>query len=126
MVNRLQGADDKGYGPIVVFGDMFRKLDGTTQVTVAVAGFNAAQEYLAHVHNRPCAMGAGGSHYKIDTGVAAAEEDNEMWVGFTADGGGAGFFDFSFDHLARPEAQSIVIHEMSDGTRLTCTDLDDL
>ncbi|MCG8424637.1 MAG: hypothetical protein MJE77_42640 [Proteobacteria bacterium] len=47
-----------------------------------------------------------------------------MWLNFASDGSGNGKAQFSANHLARPEAQSIVIHNYKDSAeRLACIEL---
>jgi hypothetical protein len=100
-----------------------RKLDGSTEFTLQVSGGTPNQSHSVHVHDAPCSVSNGGGHYKIDTGIAEALEDNEIWLDFTADGAGAGQASKAVGHLARVEAQSIVIHG-AEGARLACIDLD--
>jgi hypothetical protein len=78
--------------------------------------------YMVHVHDQPCAFASGGDHYKIDYAVDGAVASNELWLDLTSNDAGAGLQDASINHVARAEAQSIVVHAM-DKTRLGCIDL---
>ncbi len=100
-----------------------RGLDGTTKITLDVAGLDSNTDYGAHVHNLPCSLGGGG-HYKIDPDVSEVIRENEIWPSFKTDDTGRGLVDLTVAHLARPEAQSIVIHEPGTGARLVCADFE--
>lgn len=103
---------------------------------VVLLGLEAGLVYAAHVHNQPCGLGAGGTHYKHDpAGVGAPP--NELWfsssgdptAGVTARRGGVARGSGAADWVARPEAQSVVIHQVvpatgtSGGPKLACADL---
>lgn len=96
---------------------------GQTKVSITAAGLLPSTQYMAHVHDRPCHIAAGGGHYKIDPLVATAVETNELWLKVLTDVNGAGTNTILVKHLARPEAQSIVIHDPVDAARLACIDL---
>jgi hypothetical protein len=119
----LADAISRGFTSLSGSAMMTRDFTETTWATLQVSGLTAAADYGAHVHNQPCSEGNGGGHYKIDTAVSGAVETNEIWLNFTADADGNGSVSNSADHLARPEAQSIVLHD-TDGARLACIDLD--
>lgn len=108
---------------------------GTTG-RVVLRGLEPGLVYAAHMHNQPCGLGAGGTHYKDDpAGVGAPP--NELWfsasddptAGITARRGGVAWGSGSVDWVARPEAQSVVIHQVvpatgtSGGPKLACADL---
>ncbi|MCM2280613.1 MAG: hypothetical protein NDI61_02065 [Bdellovibrionaceae bacterium] len=97
---------------------------GQTRVAVKVAGLAANTTYMAHVHDRPCHISGGGGHYKIDPSVTTAVESNEIWPHVMTGADGAGSATVVVEHLARPEAQSIVIHDPADSGRLACVDID--
>jgi hypothetical protein len=101
---------------------MSRTLAGITQVNLSASGLAADTDYSAHVHNLPCSVQDGGGHYKFDSAVADPVETNEIWLKLSTDGSGAGTDTVWVDHLARSEAQSIVIHD-ADKNRLACYDL---
>jgi hypothetical protein len=103
---------------------MVRTLAAVTRVDVAVEGLAADVTYPAHVHALPCAIAAGGGHYKIDPARTDPAEDNEIWLALAADGGGDAYDAAEVAHTARAEAQSIVIHDPADGARLACIDLE--
>src|SRR5689334_9336955 len=58
---------------------LVRKLDGNTDVSIALTGVGQNVLYTAHVHAAPCQFAAGGGHYKIDPAVADVMEANELW-----------------------------------------------
>lgn len=104
------------------FANLVRQPTGITTVSLTAAGLMPNIAYQAHVHDRPCQIAAGGAHYKLDE-AAPASEANEIWLRFTTDAAGSATANTSVKHLARPEAQSIVIHDPADAGRLACADL---
>ncbi len=116
-------ARTRGYRDLRANASMKRLLDGTTETELSVTGAMADKEYPVHVHDLPCDVDSGGAHYKIDPSIADTEEENEIWLNFTADSSGEGRSNARVEHLARPEAQSIVIHDPEDAERLACIDL---
>lgn len=102
---------------------MFRTARDTT-VYVKVNGLAPGATYPAHVHNRPCsAMPAGGGHYQ-QVPSATGDRVNEIWPTITADAKGHGTGHAVNAFAARPEAQSIVIHNPANTSiRLACVDL---
>ena len=101
---------------------MSRTLAGVTQVTVNASGLAADTEYPMHVHNLPCSVQDGGGHYKFDNSVADPVDTNEIWLNLASDAAGAASDTVWVDHLARSEAQSLVIHD-ADKNRMACFDL---
>jgi hypothetical protein len=113
-----------------------RTSDGTSG-RVVLRGLDAGLVYAAHLHNQPCGLGAGGSHYKDETAGVGAPP-NELWfsssddpfAGVTANRGGVARGFGSVDWVARPEAQSVVIHQVvaatgtSGGPKIACADLE--
>lgn len=113
-----------------------RTWDGTSG-RIVVRGLDPGLIYAAHLHNQPCNIGAGGSHYKDVTGGAGAPP-NELWFsssddpfeGVTANRGGVARGSGAADWVARPEAQSVVIHQVvsatgtSGGPKIACADLE--
>jgi Cu/Zn superoxide dismutase len=120
----LLGAGTERAAGLTATATMTRGLDGATTVSLTVSGAAAGAVYPAHVHALPCAIQNGGGHYKLDPGIADKVEANELWLGFTADANGAATAELAADHLACPEAQSIVIHDGADNAPLACIDLD--
>lgn len=51
-------------------------------------------------------------------------EDNELWLDLAVTEAGVAATSAWFPHLARSDAQSIVVHDPTDGARLTCIDLE--
>ena len=96
---------------------------GTTVVLVRVRGLVAEYPaYPAHVHNAPCA-GGGGGHYQHEMG-GAVDAVNEIWPTVSSNGAGRGRGFAVHGNWARPDAQSIVIHDPGDTSiRLACADL---
>ncbi len=92
---------------------------GATETFTHAMGLPVSAVAAAHVHDLPCGANAGGGHYKIDYGNLATVQSNEIWPSLAAgpDGIGSGYARVS--HLARPEAQSIVIHDAA-GARHAC------
>jgi len=84
--------------------------DGQTIVMAAVTGLDPAEEYRSHVHALPCDVTEAGPHYKIDPTESGTVEANELWLTIAPDAVGDAYFKNSFDTIARPDAESIVIH----------------
>jgi hypothetical protein len=102
---------------------MLVRSGNATQVYSQVCGLDPSTTYGSHVHDLPTALGGGG-HYKIDPNEAGTVESNELWPTLTSDASGVAYgFDEVLDHRARPEAQSIVIHDPADGARIAICDL---
>ena len=97
---------------------------GKTNVGLFVLGLNASTTYMAHVHDMPCDVNAGGGHYKIDRSVTGTVEANEIWPTVNVGLDGKGWGKAEVVHVARVDAHSIVIHEPDvGGTRIACIDL---
>ena len=101
---------------------LVRKLDGSTDVSVALTGVGQNVMYTAHVHAAPCQF-AGGGHYKIDPAVVDVLETNELWIKGKSNPTGVLATDASFTHLARGEALSVVLHDPMGGAKMACADL---
>lgn len=115
---------------------VLRRTSDSTSGRVALRGLDPGLVYAAHLHNQPCGLGAGGTHYKdVTTGPGAPP--NELWfsssddpfAGVTANRGGVARGFGAVDWEARPEAQSVVIHQVvsttgtSGGPKIACADL---
>jgi hypothetical protein len=113
-----------------------RSEDGTAAKLV-VRGLEPGTTYAAHLHNAPCsAANPGGGHYQDVPGGLAAPP-NELWLsstddptaGITANEDGVAQGRGSADWVARPDAQSIVIHFIppggttAGGPKIACADL---
>jgi hypothetical protein len=113
-----------------------RKETGTT-VKVHVRGLDPGTTYAAHLHNAPCSdPNPGGGHYKHDP-ASPSVPPNELWLsstddplaGITANSGGVAEGRGNADWVARPEAQSVVIHFIppggttAGGPKIACADL---
>lgn len=101
---------------------LIRRGDGTTEAYTQVLGLDPLTTYASHVHNLPCSLGGGG-HYKIDPTIGVEIRANEIWPTLTSDSDGTAHGSDIVDHKARPEAQSVVVHDPLDGGRLACGDL---
>jgi hypothetical protein len=116
---------------------ILRRGSDTTSARVVLRGLEPGLVYAAHVHNQPCSLGAGGTHYKdVTTGPGAPP--NELWLsssddpsaGITVNRAGVGRGSGFVEWVARPEAQSVVIHQVvtatgtSGGPKLACADLE--
>ena len=116
---------------------VLRRTSHGTSGRIVVRGLDPGLVYAAHLHNQPCGLGAGGSHYKdVTAGVGAPP--NELWfsssddpfAGVTANRGGVARGSGAVDWVARPEAQSVVIHQVvsatgtSGGPKIACADLE--
>ncbi|MEQ1570974.1 MAG: hypothetical protein ABMA64_35420 [Myxococcota bacterium] len=104
-------------------GKLERRWDGATIATAELSGLTPGGAYPVHVHALPCGVADGGGHYLIDPATPDAGEANELWVELVADATGVAKRSVGITHLARAEAQSMVVHS-ADGTRLACADLE--
>jgi hypothetical protein len=118
------------------FAELTRSDSGTT-AKIVVRGLEPATTYAAHLHDAPCsAANPGGAHYKDDP-AGPAMPPNELWLssqpnptaGIRSNSGGVAHARGSADWVARPEAQSIVIHYIppggttAGGPKIACADL---
>ncbi len=115
---------------------ILRRTATGTSGTIVLHGLVAGSVYAAHLHNQPCSLGAGGSHYKDVTSGPGAPP-NELWfsssgdpfAGVAANRGGVARGSGAADWVARPEAQSVVIHQVvpatgtAGGPKIACADL---
>lgn len=102
---------------------MERVSSGKTIVGVHVTGLQPGVTYPVHVHNQPCNVGNGGGHYQNEVG-GPVDAENEIWPGFTTNAAGVGNGKATHAYIARPEAQSIVVHDPNaNGARIACADL---
>ena len=110
-----------------------------TVVTARVRGLQPRTTYGAHLHNAPCSSpDPGGGHYKNDP-AGPSVPPNELWLsstrdpmaGITANSRGVARGRGEADWVARPEAQSVVIHSIppggtpAGGPKIACADLRD-
>lgn len=112
---------DRGY-EISGTAQMVRTAAGRTLVHVQAWGLAANTAYPVHVHNAPCSVNNGGGHYQHEVG-GPVDPINEIWPGFTTNAAGHGNGRAANDFTARPEAQSVVIHD-TDAARIACADLE--
>ena len=108
---------------------LVRDMNGTI-VNVNVTGLSPAAVYAAHVHALPCATTLAGGHYKKDPLILDPLETNELWpvIGNRPDGTVNNTVTIA-QHVARADAQSIVIHRIVEGEpappplKVACADL---
>jgi hypothetical protein len=125
------GLDIEGFATLT-------RSDGGTWGKVVVRGLEPGTTYAAHLHNAPCSdPNPGGAHYKNDP-AGPSTPPNELWLsstddpmaGITANPGGVAHGRGSADWIARPEAQSVVIHFIppggttAGGPKIACADLE--
>ncbi len=102
---------------------MIRTADGRTLVNVQLQGLHPFVTYGAHVHNLPCNVNNGGGHYQHVVG-GPVDATNEIWPGFTTNAAGQGNGLAVNEFTARPEAQSVVVHDPdAANARIACADL---
>jgi Cu/Zn superoxide dismutase len=113
------------------------RTESSTMVQIHVRGVEPGTTYAAHLHNAPCSENMGGGHYKNDP-AGPSMPPNELWLsstsdpkaGITANAAGVAHGRGSADWVARPEAQSVVIHFIppggttAGGPKIACADLD--
>ena len=103
---------------------MLREASGYTDIVVQISGVTTGEtEFSTHVHAKACGDEDGGPHYKIDDTIAEVVPDNEIWPTITVGPEGEGLGRVRVSHYARPEAQSVIIHEPAEGRRIYCFDL---
>ncbi len=123
-VGELKTTDAGRAAGMAIAGRMMMVRDsftGSTESFVHAIGLPASLPATIHVHDSPCNVAAGGGHYKLDYSIAAAEAANEIWPGISAtdvNGIGSGYARTN-KHYARPEAQSMVIHDPTNA-RMAC------
>jgi hypothetical protein len=118
------------------FAQIKRTTDGTA-VKAVVRGLEPGTTYAAHLHDAPCSdPNPGGGHYKDDP-AGPSMPPNELWLsstddpmaGITANASGVAKGRGSADWVARPEAQSVVVHFIppggttAGGPKIACADL---
>jgi Cu/Zn superoxide dismutase len=128
---RRHGPRDRGFTTI-------SRSDAGTQVKAVVRGLEPGTTYAAHLHDAPCsAANPGGAHHKNDP-AGPSVPPNELWLsstddpmaGITGNPGGVAHGRGSADWVARPHAQSVVIHFIppggttAGGPKIACADLE--
>jgi hypothetical protein len=108
-----------------------------TSVKIHVRGLEPGTTYAAHLHNAPCSVNEGGGHYK-DAPTGPSVPPNELWLsstddptaGITANAGGVAHGRGTAEWVARPEADSVVVHAIppggttAGGPKIACADLE--
>ena len=106
---------------IVGSATLVRRPSGTTATVMVTGTFQPDATYPAHIHARACDDEQGGPHYKIDTAVMDALEENEIWPSATASPDGTSAMgSVTVSHIARFDAVSVVLHDPVSGDRLAC------
>lgn len=97
---------------------------GRTHTSLVVTGARPGAQHPVHVHEKPCAVDAGGAHFRFDTAQPFAEP-NEIWPAFTADAAGSsGLVEVTKPLRAGPLAVSVVVHDPANAARrIGCADL---
>jgi hypothetical protein len=122
---RLSGVSNT-YRNINSTATLTRKKDGSTELVLTGNGYpRNGLGFTAHVHAGICSqVPPGGPHYKIDPAIVEEQEPNEIWLTFNSNSlGNINSTKAKTGHVARPDAISLVIHEPSVGTPLSCIDL---
>jgi hypothetical protein len=119
----LPGGAALGYD-IEGTADMYRVAGARTVVHVSVTGLDARTQYPTHVHNGSCSASPPGlGHYQHVVG-GPVDPVNEIWPVIRTRQNGDGYGAAHHDHVARPDARSVVIHYPADTSiRLACADL---
>ena len=111
------------YNGISGRAELVRSISGRTEVSFQITGVSPNQTYGAHVHNQPCAY-QGGGHYMIDPAQTVAMETNELWLSLTTTAMGVGTAQADWQHMARGDALSIVVHDpLAENAKMACADL---
>jgi hypothetical protein len=104
---------------------MVRTADGRTFVSVHVEGLAPNTTYGAHVHKQACGDNLAGLHYKFDP-LGPADDDNEIWPGFTTNAAGVGNGSARNGWRAGNTAVAVVIHALTatPNPKIACADLE--
>lgn len=97
---------------------------GQTVVSLQVRGLQPGATYASHVHERACADGDAGGHYRFDRVVpGGALDGTEIWPGpVTANAAGNAHGTTMVGAVAGADAVSVVVHAPS-GHKIACADL---
>ena len=87
---------------------MIRTADGRTTVSVHVEGLAPNTTYAVHVHKQACENGEADGHYQHNG--TAANDENEIWPGFTTNAAGIGNGYARNDWSAGSGAVAVVVH----------------
>lgn len=107
-----------------IFGwaQMIRNNNETTTVQIKLEGLAANTTYPVYVNTAPCEEGGGG-HYKIRINETGCYRENEIRPFLKTNSTGIGEGEITVNHWARPDAQSIVVHDPVNGNKLACADI---
>jgi hypothetical protein len=118
--------------PVDGHATMVRTGDGRTHISVQVSGLEPGAAYGSHVHNKACNDQRGGGHYQDQVG-GSTTPPNELWpssdsqnpaAGLIANSAGRATGHGTAPWTARPDAQSVVIHQTGNpAVRIACADL---
>ena len=107
---------------------MVRRADGTTMVTIHVAGLVPGRSYASHVHKVSCGVSNADGHFQQVPG-AGSTPPNEIWLGgapFSANSGGIANENATADYTANAGAVSVVVHDLTlpaTNNKVACADL---
>jgi hypothetical protein len=107
---------------------MVRDADGTTIVTIHVAGLVSGRPYASHVHKLACGVSNADGHFQQVPG-AGSTPPNEIWLGdgpFSANSGGIANENATAAYTANTDAVSVVVHDLTlpaTNNRVACADL---
>lgn len=123
------------FGPTATSEAVDMSIDGSARLEVTATGtsfelrldgLDPAAQYAAHVHAFPCDTAGAGPHYEIDPSVEGVVAENELWPVVMTDAGGRSETVATFDHVARADAQSVVVHRVrgpDDKPKVACATL---
>lgn len=110
------------YGDVSGTAAMART-DDETVATLRLQGVPPDTEFLAHVHQQPCAEDQGGPHFRYDPD-GPPMPPNEIHLPFTSAADGTGLQTAVSMRVAPPEAQAVVVHPAeTPDNRVACADL---
>jgi hypothetical protein len=118
------GIGDPRFENLQGHAHMVRTADGKTIVKVEVTGLVPDTTYPVHVHAAPCGIGAADGHFQFQPG-GPADNQNEIWPGFTTNAAGVGNGMAVADRTAGEQAVSVVIHspDRTPAPKVACADL---
>jgi hypothetical protein len=103
-------------------GTLNRRKDGVSVGFIELYGLPPNAVATVHLHDAPCDVLDGGSHYYVDRATPDVGEANELWIAVKPGNGGYATRSVGIPHVVRADAHSFVVHA-DDGARLACIDL---
>ena len=101
---------------------MVRRPDGYTDLSLYLEGLKPDSSYPVYIHTQPCEQGAGAP-YKINPYQQETSPRNTIRALIKSNRRGIARTKLKIKHWARPEAQSLVIHDPRDNSNLACADI---